>query len=139
MRYNWQELEKEYILGDYKTITDFLKAKNITSNGTNRKHTSGWNDKKRQANELKKTKTIEKVIERQAEQEAIENIQVNDVAIECLKKARELLKKVFDARDLKSLTSALNDINTIMNKDNEKEDKIDKYLTQIERAFKDVE
>ena len=29
-KYDWKQLEKEYILSDYKTVAEFLKAKNIS-------------------------------------------------------------------------------------------------------------
>ena len=44
-KYDWKKLEKEYILGDYKSVSSFLKDKGINNNGTTRKHTLGWKDK----------------------------------------------------------------------------------------------
>ena len=57
-KYEWDKLEKEYILGDYKSISEFLKCKNVPNNGSTRKQTSGWKDKKRQKEEIIKTKTL---------------------------------------------------------------------------------
>lgn len=54
-KYNWKELEKEYIIGDYKSVSSFLKEKNILNNGTTRKNTKGWKSKKRQKEELIKS------------------------------------------------------------------------------------
>ena len=68
-KYNWKQLEKEYILSDYKSVSSFLKDKGINNNGTTRKHTSGWKDKKRQKEDKKATKIIEKVTEREIEKE----------------------------------------------------------------------
>ena len=69
-KYNWKDLEKEYILGDYKSVSAFLKDKEIPNNGSTRKQTSGWSEAKRQKQDKEKTKTIEKVIEKESEKEA---------------------------------------------------------------------
>lgn len=68
-KYDWKQLEKEYILSDYKSVSSFLKDKGIINNGTTRKHTSGWKDKKRQKEDKKATKIIEKVTEKEIEKE----------------------------------------------------------------------
>lgn len=68
-KYDWKQLEKEYILSDYKSVSSFLKDKGINNNGTTRKHTSGWKDKKRQREDKKATKIIEKVTEKEIEKE----------------------------------------------------------------------
>ena len=68
-KYDWKKLEKEYILGDYKSVSSFLKDKGINNNGTTRKHTLGWKDKKRQKEDKKATKIIEKVTEKEIEKE----------------------------------------------------------------------
>ena len=68
-KYDWKQLEKDYILGDYKSVSSFLKDKGINNNGTTRKHTSGWKDKKRQREDKKATKIIEKVTEKEIEKE----------------------------------------------------------------------
>lgn len=81
-KYDWKQLEKEYILSDYKSVSDFLKAKEIKNNGTTRKHTSGWKDKKRQREDKKTTKTIEKVTEKEAEKEAQQIADIKSIANE---------------------------------------------------------
>ena len=68
-KYDWKQLEKEYILSDYKSVSSFLKDKGINNNGTTRKHTSGWKEKKRQKEDIKTTKIIEKVTEKEIEKE----------------------------------------------------------------------
>lgn len=68
-KYDWKQLEKEYILSNYKSVSSFLKEKGINNNGTTRKHTSGWKDKKRQKEDKKVTKIIEKVTEKEIEKE----------------------------------------------------------------------
>lgn len=93
-KYDWIGLEKEYILSDYKSVSAFLKDKGINSNGTTRKHASGWNDKKRQKEDKKKTKTIEKTIEKQSEKEASQIVDLksiaNDLALNLIKANTEL-------------------------------------------------
>ena len=73
-KYDWKILEKEYILSDYKSVSSFLKDKGINNNGTTRKHTSGWKNKKRQKEDKKATKIIEKTLEKEAEKEVDINI-----------------------------------------------------------------
>ena len=79
-KYDWKQLEKEYILSDYKSVSAFLKDKEIKNNGTTRKHTSGWKDKKRQKEDKKATKTIEKVTEKEAEKEAQQIVDIKSIA-----------------------------------------------------------
>lgn len=154
-KYDWKQLEKEYILGDYKSVSDFLKDKQIINNGTTRKHTSGWKDKKRQKEDEKATKTIEKTIEKESEKEAEQIVKVKDVAnnlllkivqaykeldnhivtnktktktvqydYECNKPSKEIIEEkeekksyisIIDRKGLKELTSALKDLNDILN------------------------
>lgn len=93
-KYDWIQLEKEYILSDYKSVSAFLKDKEIKNNGTTRKHTSGWKDKKRQKEDKKATKTIEKVTEREAEKEAQQIVNIksiaNDLALNIIKANSQL-------------------------------------------------
>ena len=79
-KYNWKQLEKEYILSDYKSVSAFLKTKNIPNNGSTRIKTKGWKDKKQDKQDKINTKTIQKVIEKQAEKEAKEIIDVKSTA-----------------------------------------------------------
>lgn len=135
-KYDWIALEKEYILGDYKSVSSFLKDKGISNNGTTRKHTSGWKSKKRQKEEKKATKTVEKVIEKQATEDANTIIKINDVANELLKKLNEATnqlnihvdmfgnqhKGIIDRSDIKKLTSALKDLKDIIPQKQEDEE-----------------
>ena len=112
-KYDWKELEKEFILGDYKSVNDLLKSKNIAYGSGARKNTKGWKVKKLKKSQLKSEKVIEKVIEKESTLEANEIVTVNTVA-------KKLLNKIenFDnisERNLKSITSALKDINDILN------------------------
>ena len=45
-KYDWKQLEKEYILGNYKSVSSFLKDKEIPINGSTKKSTKGWKNKK---------------------------------------------------------------------------------------------
>ena len=93
-KYDWKQLEKEYLLSDYKSVSDFLKNKEIKNNGTTRKHTSGWKEKKRQKEDKKATKTIEKVTEKEAEKEAQQLVNIksiaNDLALNIIKANNQL-------------------------------------------------
>lgn len=161
-KYDWKQLEKEYILGDYKSVSAFLKDKGIKRNGSTQQAVKGWNEKKVQKEIKKSSKTIEKVIEKESEKEAEEIVQVKDVAnklllkilnaygeldkhivtnkiktktvqydYECNKPSKETTEEkeekksfisIIDRKGLKELTSALKDINDILNyKQNENE------------------
>ena len=85
-KYDWKQLEKEYILGDYKSVGDFLKQKNISRNGSTQKNTKGWNEKKVNKELKKSEKVIEKVIEKESEREAEKIANVKDVANVLLQK-----------------------------------------------------
>lgn len=85
-KYDWKQLEKEYILSDYKSVAEFLKSKNISRNGSTQKKTKGWNGKKVNKELKKSERVIEKVIEKESEREAQKIIQVEDVANDLLAK-----------------------------------------------------
>ena len=147
-KYNWIELEKEYLTGDSKSVSAFLKEKGIPNNGSTRNKTKGWNEKKRQKQDKTKTKTIEKIIEKQSEKEADKILRVKDVANELLLKISEAtteLKKdkdmfgnvyesIIDRADLKKLTSALKDISDIIG---ENKDPESSFVSDIEKAWSD--
>lgn len=94
-KYDWKQLEKEYILSDYKSVSAFLKDKGIKRNGSVQQAVKGWNEKKVQKQFEKCSKTIEKVIEKEAEKEAQEIVNIkslaNDLALN-IKKANEQLE-----------------------------------------------
>lgn len=85
-KYDWKQLEREYILSDYKSVSTFLKNKGIKQNGSTKSRTKGWKNKKVQKEEQKSTKVIEKVLEKEIEKEANKIIQVKDVANDLLSK-----------------------------------------------------
>lgn len=91
-KYDWKQLEKEYILGNYKSVSSFLKDKEIPINGSTKKSTKGWKNKKVLKEEQKSTKVIEKVLEKESEKEANKIIRVKDVA-------NDLLSKIVQAND----------------------------------------
>lgn len=68
-KYDWKQLEKEYILSDYKSVSQFIKNKEIPYNGTTKSRTKGWAEKKRLKEDQKATKIIEKTIEKESEKE----------------------------------------------------------------------
>lgn len=138
-KYDWKDLEKEYITGKYNTVSSFLKEKGIPDNGNTRKKIKGWKNKKVVVEEKKSVKTLEKIIEKQAEKEANEVVSIGSVADALLKKVNEAVKElnihvdmfgneiqsIVDRNDLKKLTSALKDIDDVLkdkNKTNDVED-----------------
>lgn len=176
-KYDWSQLEKEYILGNYKSVSSFLKEKGIKNNGTTRKYTTGWNTKRRQKEDKKKTKTIEKVTEKEAEKEAEKVIKVKDVANDLLLKIvlasnelnkhiaknkskkktvvynlltnkpanetveeKEVIKSyisIIDRKGLKELTSALKDINDIINNKQNDDENTQSLAEAIQKAYEE--
>ena len=128
MKYDWKQLEKEYLLSEHKSVSSFLREKNIPNNGSTRVKTKGWKDKKQDKQDKINTKTIQKVIEKQSEKEANEIVGVSEVAKELLKKVLEATNElntqvdmfgntrdsIIDRSDLKKLTSALKDLDDIL-------------------------
>ena len=125
-KYDWKQLEKEYILSDFKSVSQFIKNKKIPYNGTTKAKTKGWTEKKRLKQDQKETKIIEKVIEKESEKEANKIIQIKDVANELLSKVVQANNElnmhiaiksyvdIIDRQGLKMLTSALKDLNEIL-------------------------
>ena len=68
-KYDWKQLEKEYILSEYKSVKEFLKSKDIKSTGNTNKQTKGWAEKKATKEQQKSNKIVEKVIEKEIEKE----------------------------------------------------------------------
>lgn len=97
-KYDWKQLEKEYILSDYKSVSAFLKDKNIKQNGSTKKSTKGWKNKKVLKEEQKSTKIIEKVIEKESEKEAQQIADIksiaNELAFNVLKANSELNRHI---------------------------------------------
>ena len=69
-KYDWKQLEKEYILSDFKSVSSFLKDKGIKQNGSTKSRTKGWKNKKVLKEDKKSTKIVEKVIEKESEKNA---------------------------------------------------------------------
>lgn len=127
-KYDWKQLEKEYILSEHKSVSSFLKDKGMPINGSTKNRTKGWKNKKVLKEDKKSTKIIEKVIEKESEKEAQQIVDIksiaNDLALSIIKSNTELHihtdmfggehKGIIDAGRLKKLTSALKDINDIL-------------------------
>lgn len=142
-KYNWKQLEKEYITGEYKSVSQFIKSKEMPYNGTTKSKTKGWTEKKRLKQDQKATKTIEKVIEKESEKEAQQIVNIksiaNDLALNIVKANKEtnlyidtdgnIKQGLIDKRGLKQLTSALKDLNEILT---EKEENNNKEITKVE-------
>lgn len=93
-KYDWKQLEKEYILSDYKSVSSFLKDKGIKRNGSVQQAVKGWNEKKVQKEFKKSSKTIEKTIEKESEKEAQQIADIksiaNDLALNIIKANSQL-------------------------------------------------
>ena len=136
IRRDWNKLEEEYILSDCKSISDFLKEKNIQDDGSVIKHTTGWNKKKREKQEKVKIKTIEKVIEKESTDEAKKKTTVNEVAELLLNKLVNIsLNDIVEVRDIKTMTSSLKDLSEILN-NNSSSDDLNTFANEIEKAWR---
>lgn len=93
-KYDWKQLEKEYILSDYKSIKEFCQYKGINYNGNTQQQTKGWNENKKEKQLQKSYKTVEKVIEKEAEKEAQQIVNIksiaNDLALNIIKANSQL-------------------------------------------------
>ncbi len=174
-KYDWKQLEKEYILSDYKSVSSFLKDKGISINGSTKKSTKGWKNKKVLKEDKKSTKIVEKVIEKESEQEAKKIIQVKDVAndllakivqantelnmhlarnkkkiktveydYKCNKPSKETIDEVeeiksyidiIDRKGLKELTSALKDLNDVINDKQNDNNTTQSLADTIQKAY----
>lgn len=134
-KYDWIALEKEYILSDYKSVSSFLKDKGIKNNGTTRKNTSGWKEKKRQKEDRKATETIEKVIEKQSNQDANTIVKIDDVANKLL--AKIMKANIVTNDDIKKLTSALKDLKDIIPQKPDDEDD-NSFIEALNEKVEDI-
>lgn len=93
-KYDWKQLEKEYILSDYKSVKEFLENKNMKYNGNARDKTKGWTEKRVTKQEEKSNKTVEKTIEKESENEAQQIADLksiaNDLALNIIKANSQL-------------------------------------------------
>lgn len=91
-KYDWKQLEKEYILSDYKSVSSFLKDKKINNSSYVRNNTKGWREKKRQNTDKKVTKIIQKTTEKEIEQE----VDINTRHLELYNKFLDVLDSSFN-------------------------------------------
>jgi len=175
-KYDWKQLEKEYILSEYKSVSAFLKDKGISiTNGSTKKAVIGWKGKKAQKEHEKSTKTIEKTIEKESEKEAQQIVDLksiaNDLALkvieaqkelnmhlaknttktkkvkydyECKKPKEEIIEEkekivsyidIIDRKGLKELTSALKDLNDIINNKQGDNNSTQSLAEAIQKAY----
>ena len=160
-KYDWKQLEKDYILGDYKSVSSFLKDKGIKQNGSTKKNTKGWKEKKVLKEDKKSTKVIEKVLEKESEKEANKIIQANnelnmhiarnkkktktvEYNYDMCKPSKEIINEeeeiksyidIIDRKGLKELTSALKDINDILTNKNEEGNNGQSLAETIQKAY----
>lgn len=137
-KYDWKQLEKEYILSNYKSVKEFLNNKEIKYNGNARDKTKGWTEKRVIKQEEKSNKIVEKTIEIESKKEAQQIVDIrliaNDLALNIIKanketnlyidKYGEIQIGLIDRKGLKQLTSALKDLNDIL-EDKQADNKID--------------
>lgn len=136
-KYDWEQLKKEYILGDHKSVKEFLRSKNIKSTGNTNKQTKGWSKKKAIKEQQKSNKTVEKVIEKQSEKEAQQIVNIksiaNELALNILKANTELNKHIAKSKTkTKTVTYDPKAIKPSKEVTKEKEE-INEYISIIDR------
>lgn len=174
-KYDWKQLEKEYILSDYKSVSAFLRSKDIKQNGSTKNRTKGWKNKKVLKEEEISTKTVEKFIEKKSEKEAEKILKIEDVANDlllkisiandelnkhlaksttktkkveydymCNKPRKEIIEEkeeiksyidIIDRQGLKQLTSALKDLNDILNNKKDNNENTQSLADIIQKAY----
>lgn len=174
-KYDWKQLEKEYILGEEKSISAFLREKGIKPNSSNRKMTLGWKEKRGKNVDKIRQKTIEKVAELESQKQAQQIVDLrliaNDLALKVIESKKELnmhlakntkrtktvqydykankpKKEVIDEKEevvsyigiidrkgLKELTSALKDLNDILNGKNDNNNNSESLAEAIQKAY----
>ena len=156
MKYDWNKLEKEFILSDYKTVSSFLKAKGINRTGAVNKQVKNWKEKRAKKEQKKSKKTVEKIIEKEAEKEARKKVKVDDVANNLLQKIYEATNQlnkntdmfgqvheneIINRADIKKLTSALKDLADITkgNKENEQNKTPEIKISVIDNSNLEIE
>ena len=177
-KYDWKQLEKEYILGEEKSISEFLQNRGIKDNAYIRRTTKGWKEKKSQNSHKKVIKTIEKVTEKESEQEAQQIVNVKNVANDLLQKIvqannelnmhlarnkkktktveydyktnkpkKEITQEdeeiksyidIIDRKGLKELTSALKDLNDILDPKQEDEEEDNSFIEALKGKTEEI-
>lgn len=92
-KYNWKELKKKYILGEYKDLKDFATREEINYQVV-RNNSKGWNDEKLQCDDKKITKIIDKTIEKVAEKEADRNAKILSISDKLVAKVDEAINQL---------------------------------------------
>jgi len=73
LNWNLEELRKEFLIGNYKTLKEFAETKGLNYNSLKNK-AKGWLQEKAKLLEEKNKKVIERVIEQRIEKEADYNL-----------------------------------------------------------------
>ncbi|ADQ04394.1 hypothetical protein Calow_0826 [Caldicellulosiruptor owensensis OL] len=69
-KYNWEELKQKFLLGDYKSLREFAECEGLNYKSSYFfKRTKGWIEEKEAREKEKRIEIIERVIEKQIEQE----------------------------------------------------------------------
>ena len=139
-KYDWEDLEKKYLLSKCISVSQFIKKEKIPYNSTTKRMTKGWSEKKKKNDAQKTAKTIEKVIEKQSSEDAKNIVTVNDVAKIALDKAKALSKNIESVYTLKDFTTAVKNIKDIIIEDEIEEEKplIFMPAKDIGKAFVDL-
>ena len=100
-KYDWIALENEYLTGEYKSVSDFLKKNNINRTGTVNQKVKNWKEKRAKKEQKKSKKIIEKTIEKESEKEADRIVNLKELA-------NDLALKIEEAKDELNISLATN-------------------------------
>ena len=90
---NWDELKKDFILGDYKSLSEFADKKGLNRNGNFNKKTKGWTEEKAKKRKEKSNKIIEKTINKEVEKEVDRNTRHLNLTDKILDKVEKVLEE----------------------------------------------
>lgn len=130
-KYDWIALKQDFLLGEYKSVSDFFKQKGIKDNSRNRTYTKDWKNEKWKNSGKIVEKTVEKVIEEISTEQAKTIVKIDDAANDLVVKIMEATGQlniyvdmfgnqhtsIVDRSDIKKLTSALKDLKDILSDD----------------------
>jgi len=95
-RYNWEELKQKFLLGDYKSLREFAECEGLNYKSSYFfKRTKGWIEEKEAREKEKRSEIVERVIEKQIEQE----VDWNTAHLKAWGELLNIVNEILKARD----------------------------------------
>ena len=150
VKYDWEELRRKFITGDYTTIKEFAEKEKVPYSLT-RKHSANWLNEKRTVRQYKEKRIIENVINKQI----VSTSYINERHIAVFEKALDIAERGLseciadeniNASRLEKIVDSLQKIQKAqrlalgMDKDGGNqaaEDNVTKLFANMKKAFED--